>query len=72
MATTIQVSKTLMDKLRVRKMSEKESYEDVIWDLLEDSMELSDETKKNIARSESEIKAGKTVSLDEMKRKYGR
>ncbi|MFH1256277.1 MAG: hypothetical protein V1494_03195 [Candidatus Diapherotrites archaeon] len=72
MATTIQVSKTLMDKLKVRKMSEKESYEDVIWDLLEDSMELSDETKNNIARSEAEIRAGKTVSFDEIKRKYGR
>ena len=46
MATTISVSQELLSKLKERKMYDKESYEEVIWDALEDSMELSKETKK--------------------------
>ena len=50
-------------------MHAKESYEDIIWDLLEDRMEFSDETKRNIAQSEKEIKEGKVISFEEVKRK---
>ena len=46
--TTIQISKDLLEELKSRKMYDKESYEEVIWDALEDSMELSEETKKRI------------------------
>ncbi len=68
MATTIQVSETLVGQLKTRKMYDKESYEDIIWDLLEDSKELSEETKKNIAQSKKEIKGGKIVTLDQIKK----
>ena len=68
MATTIQVSKELLEKLAVMKMHEKESYESIIWDLIEDRMEFSEETKKNIAKSEEEIKARKTISLEQIKK----
>jgi len=71
MASTIQVSNELMVKLRNRKMYDKESYEDIIWDLLEDSMELSEETKKHIAIAEKDIKEGKTVSLSTIKKNLG-
>lgn len=71
MDTTIQVSNELMEKLRNMKVHKKESYEHIIWDLIEDRMEFSDETKKNIARSEIEIKKGKTISLQELKKKRG-
>lgn len=46
MVTTIQISEKLQEKLKKRKLYDNESYEEVIWDLLEDSMELSEETKK--------------------------
>ena len=69
MATTIQISSDLLEKLKHRKFSDKESYEQVIWDLLEDTMELSEETKRNIVQSEKDIKAGRTVTLEEIKRK---
>lgn len=69
MATTIQVSETLMDKLKERKMYDKESYEDIIWDLLEDTLELSEETKKNIAKAETEFKQGRFVTHEELKRR---
>ncbi len=69
METTIQISKDLLEKLQLMKMHNKESYEDIIWDLIEDRMELSEETKKNIAISEKQIKEGKTISLEELKKK---
>ena len=48
-----------------------ESYEEIIWDLLEDTMELSEETKRHIEQSRKEIKEGKTVTLAEVKKKLG-
>ena len=69
MATTIQVSTKLIEKLKQKKLYDKESYEDVIWDLLEDSMELSEETKRNIEQSRKDIAEGKTVTLEEVKKK---
>jgi len=67
MATTIQVSEPLMHKLKERKMYDKESYEDVIWDLLEDTLELSEATKKNIRKAETEFKQGRFVTHEQLK-----
>ncbi len=69
MDTTIQVSRELLEKLAIMKMHEKESYESVIWDLVEDRMEFSEATKRNIEQSEKEIKEGKTISLEKIKKK---
>lgn len=70
MVTTIQVSKDLLKKLQSMKIYSKESYEEIIWDLLEDRMELSEDTKKNLKESEEDIKAGRLVSFDVIKKKY--
>ena len=50
MATTIQISSDLLQELKIRKLYNKESYEEIIWDLLEDSMELSQETLTRIEK----------------------
>ena len=71
MATTISVSQELLSKLKERKMYDKESYEEVIWDALEDSMELSEETKKRIKLAEEDIKAGRVYSLEDVKKELG-
>ena len=71
MATTISVSQELLSKLKERKMYDKESYEEVIWDALEDSMELSEETKKRIKQAEKDIKAGRVYSLEDVKKELG-
>jgi|TARA_Y100000034_G_scaffold63833_1_gene77147 hypothetical protein len=70
MDTSIQISKTLLEKLRIMKIHSKESYEDIIWDLIEDRLEFSEETKKNITQAEKDFKEGRTISLDELKKKY--
>ena len=68
--TTIQISKELLEQLKLRKMAEKESYEGIIWDLLEDTMELSDETKKAIAEGRKQIQEGKSISFEDLKREF--
>lgn len=54
-----------------RKMHTKESYENIIWDLLEDSTELSEETKRNIKQAQTEIMEGKTMPLAHVKKRLG-
>ncbi|HLC72112.1 MAG TPA: hypothetical protein VJH37_00855 [Candidatus Nanoarchaeia archaeon] len=71
MATTIQISKNLQTELNKRKFSERESYEEVIWDILEDTLELSEETKKDIAQAEKDIKEGRVFTHEEVKKKLG-
>lgn len=71
MVTTIQTSKELKEALDKQKFSRNETYEDIIWDLLEDRMELSEQTRKAVARAEEDVKAGRTISLQALKKKYG-
>ena len=70
MDTTIQISKELVERLKSMKIHDKESYEDLIWDLVDDRMEFSEETKRNIKEAEEDVKKGKTISLEEVKKKY--
>jgi len=69
METTIQVSKNLLEKLARMKMHEKESYENIIWDLVEDRMQFSEGTKRRIEKSRLEIEQGKTISLERVKKR---
>lgn len=68
MATTIQVSKELKKHLENMKMNKGETYEDVIWDLIEDKLELSDETLKHIEKARKEKKF---YTLEEVKKELG-
>ena len=68
--TTIQISKELASELQKRKFSPKESYENVIWDLVEDTLELSDEVKQALERGRQQIKEGKVTSWEEIKKRY--
>lgn len=71
MATTIQVSEQLLTTLKKRKQYDKESYEEVIWDLVEDTLELNDETKKEVEQARADIKAGKFYTHEQIKKKLG-
>ena len=71
MVTTIQVSENLINTLKNKKIYAHESYEEIIWDLLEDSMELSEETKKDILKAEEEFKKRKIHTLSEVKKELG-
>jgi predicted CopG family antitoxin len=71
MDTTIQISKEVAERLKEMKISNSESYEDVIWDLIEDRMELSEETKRNIKEAEEDIKAGRVHKWEDIKKEFG-
>jgi len=71
MVTTIQISNELKDTLAQRKLSKKDRYEDIIWDLLEDTMELSERTKKEIVQAREEFAKGKFISHSELKKDLG-
>ncbi|MBL7206094.1 MAG: hypothetical protein ISS36_00675 [Candidatus Aenigmarchaeota archaeon] len=67
--TTIQITENLQNELKSRKISENESYEEVIWDMIEDTMELSEQTKKDIREAEEDIKAGRVHTLEEIEKR---
>jgi len=71
MDTTIQISGELLQRLRNMKAYSKESYESIIWDLIEDRLEFSEQTKENLKKSEEEVRAGKTISLEKINKKVG-
>jgi len=68
MVTTIQISKELLKNLQKMKIHAKESYEELIWDLIEDRMELSEQTKRDLKQAEKEIREGKTVKWEDVKK----
>jgi len=71
MVTTIQISNNLQGELSKRKLFDRETYEEVIWNLMEDTMELNEQTKKEIGQSRAEIRNNKYVKLDEAKKRLG-
>ena len=56
MITTIQISDKLKKELARKKLSNRETYESIIWDLLEDTIELNEITKEEIKESRKDIK----------------
>ena len=71
MDTSIQISKRLQKELLKRKFFDKETYEEVIWDMIEDNEELNEQTKKELAIARAEIKSGKVHSLAKVKKELG-
>ncbi len=71
MATTIQISEDLQSELANRKLFSRETYEEVIWDLIEDTRELSDETKRELEEARQEIRDGKVFTLEQVRKELG-
>ena len=71
MNTTVQISKELKDRLESMKIHPRETYEEVIEDLIESVSELSEETKKAIRASEEDVRHGNVHTLDAVKKELG-
>ena len=71
MVTTIQISGDLQNELSRRKLSNRETYEEIIWDLIEDTLEINEETKRELAESRAEVKKGKFRTLEQVKKEAG-
>ena len=68
MPTTIQISdnvKTILDKM---KMIERETYNDIIERMIEDDMELSTKTRKEI---EERMKNPELISHEDARKRLG-
>jgi len=68
MPTTIQISddvKKVLDKMKIMR---RETYNEVIENMIEDNLELSEETKREL---EERRKSGKTISHEEVKKRLG-
>ena len=73
MATTIQVKEETLERLKFFKVSTKESYDEVInnvLDEIEDGM-LSDDALKGIRIGLREIKEGKGESIEKVAKELG-
>jgi hypothetical protein len=69
--TTIMVSLDLKNELSALKLYPNETYEDIISDLIEDRKFLTEETLKEIEISRKEYRAGKYVTLEQIKKEAG-
>lgn len=72
MGTTIQLDEKVRDKLKELKLHPGESYSKVVERLISiktDEGELSEETIRNIEHSLDDIKAGRTLSMKQVKQR---
>jgi predicted transcriptional regulator len=72
MGTTIQLDKKVRDKLKELKLHPNESYNKVVERLISiktDEGELSEETIRGIEQSLEDIKAGRTLSMNDVKQR---
>jgi len=71
MATTIQISNEVKSFLDKMKIFERETYNELIMNMIEDNMKISEKTRRDIDEARKEIKLGKTISHEEVKRRLG-
>ena len=68
--TTIRINK-ILHKVLLGLKSQDESFEDLIWDLAEPYLKLSESTRRNIKKSLEEYKRGEVYSLGQVKERLG-
>jgi len=71
MVTKIEISEELKRKLIARKIFEEDTYEDIIWGLLESNLELNEKTKRQIAKARKQFERGEYITHAELKKKLG-
>lgn len=71
MATTIQISDNVKSNLDSMKLFERETYNEVVERLVEEDMELSEKTEKEIELAIKRVKSGKFLTQEEVEKKLG-
>ena len=69
--TTIQISVELKKELDKYKVYDRDTYEGVLWDFVEDRKMLNEETLKEIAQARKEFKEGKFYTHEKVMKKLG-
>ncbi|MFH1326838.1 MAG: hypothetical protein ABIH59_01795 [archaeon] len=68
MSTTIQISDDVKQSLDRMKIFERETYNEVLENMIEDNLELNEKTKKEL---ELARKKEKSISHEEVKKRLG-
>ncbi len=70
--TTIQVSYNTLEKLKTFKKYNKQSYDEIIGEVLDYAADdyLTSEEIEDIKEALDEVKRGKTISIEEVAKKY--
>jgi len=71
MATTIQINEDIKVSLNNMKIFKRETYNDVLERLIEDILELTDESKKEIEFALKEIENGKFITHEKLANDLG-
>ncbi len=71
MSTTIQISNEVKKELDKMKMFDRETYNEVIERMIEDDLELNEATKRDLEEAIKEIKSGKYVTHEQVKKRFG-
>jgi len=71
MSTTIQISDSVKMVLDNMKVFQRETYNEVIEVLIEDTLELNEKTKKELEEASKRMDAGEFVTHEEAKKRLG-
>jgi len=69
--TTVQLSTGMKRTLEKMKLHPRETFNDVLERLLEDLSELDEATKKEIEQARAEIRAGRYLTSDQVRKAMG-
>lgn len=71
MATTIQISDDVKQALERMRIFQRETYNEIIENMIEDQMEINEKTKKELDEARERINNGEFVTLEEVEKKFG-
>jgi len=70
MSTTIQISNDVKRILDRMKIFERETYNEIIENMIEDNLELNEKTKKEIKEAKKRIEKGEFVTFEEVEKNF--
>ncbi len=71
MPTTIQISNEVKQALEKMRVFDRETYNEVIENMIEDQLGINEKTKKELAEARKRIEKGEFVTLEEVEKKFG-
>jgi len=71
MPTTIQISNEVKESLEKMRIFERETYNEIIENMIEDNLQLNEKTKKEIEEARKRIKSGKFVTQEQAEKELG-
>lgn len=71
METTIKINSEVKSMLDKMKLHQRETYNDIIWILLEDHLELNEKTKKEILEAKKRIFKGEFYTQNQVDKIFG-